>query len=506
MKIKLSPFLAALLLSAAAFGLLYVGPDTVAAASLAAGDPFLLGLGAFGMGTYSVTGEPIGEGIKLSQIPKLMQDIHDMENLHPNRSYTRDWRVLKGQLIESAQEITEKAEASSRNFTAQEEKQTSGLISAARRVEIEVMRSQEKDEKDRAELAAFFDSKFGGPAMSGCETWLDAAGKPVPVLRPADKLENHFRNDSGLTFGGFVRAMIGANSDAKYLKALAEGSDSSGGYTVPSALLPQVIDAMRAQTVCIRAGARTIPLTTNKSSFARMDTDPTTTWHSENAADFPASDPTFSRVSFYTKTLICLVKMSRELAEDSLNIDSAINRAFGAAMALELDRVALVGDGASEPMGVANDTESNILDLGTNGAALSGFDNLIDANYQVQLDNGQDPTAAIMHPRTFRDYAKMKDGQGLPLQRPQAIRDLPFLSTTKIPIDTDHGTAENTSRIFLGHYPSMVFGIRTALRIEVLKELYAENFQYGLLAYLRADVVTERGQNFCVIKGILPSS
>jgi hypothetical protein len=40
------------------------------------------------------------------------------------------------------------------------------------------------------------------------------------------------------------------------------------------------------------------------------------------------------------------------------------------------------------------------------------------------------------------------------------------------------------------------------LRIEFLRERYADNLQFGFLAYLRADVAVKHAASFCSIVGI----
>ena len=75
--------------------------------------------------------------------------------------------------------------------------------------------------------------------------------------------------------------------------------------------------------------------------------------------------------------------------------------AFAQATALEVDRVALLGSGsAPEPTGISNVTGVGEVDMGTNGAAITDYDEILDALQEIQDANAQDPTAAIMAPRT----------------------------------------------------------------------------------------------------------
>ena len=87
-----------------------------------------------------------------------------------------------------------------------------------------------------------------------------------------------------------------------------------------------------------------------------------------------ASDPTFERVMLEAKSLMGLVRVSRELLEDSVNVSSILEYAFTKGMALEFDRAALYGSGSSnQPTGVALTDGINSVSMGTNGAALVGL-------------------------------------------------------------------------------------------------------------------------------------
>ena len=72
------------------------------------------------------------------------------------------------------------------------------------------------------------------------------------------------------------------------------------------------------------------------------------------------------------------MKISRELLEDSINIGDILTGALANALALELDRVALLGSGtAPEPRGIFNTSGILSQSQGDNGAALTGFGPLV---------------------------------------------------------------------------------------------------------------------------------
>ena len=50
----------------------------------------------------------------------------------------------------------------------------------------------------------------------------------------------------------------------------------------------------------------------------------------------------------------------------------------------------------------------------------------------------------------------------------------------------------------------MIVGIRHNTIVEVLRERYADNFQFGFLAHTRVDVQVEHPESFAMISGISP--
>lgn len=337
----------------------------------------------------------------------------------------------------------------------------------------------------------------------------DAEGRKIPLLSKEHRMADFFGAKGGhesFTAGEFLRSMIlGPGNNQELRAALAEGTDSAGGYTVPDIVMAQLIDKMRAASHVISAGAITVPLTSDKTTIARIETDPTPGWRGENDS-VSESEPTFSGVQFLPKSLAVLVKVSRELLEDSVNINTALEMALTAAMAQEADRVCLFGSGSgNEPTGLVNVSGVNVHAMADNGAALTNWAPLL-ATVQLLADNNApDPTAAIMAPRTRFTLAGLVDTLGQPLRRPDLLEKLPLLSTTKVPVTEVQGTSGAVcSSVITGDFKQLFIGARTALRIEVLKERFADNLQYAFLAHLRMDVALAHSKAFAVLKGIKP--
>lgn len=326
------------------------------------------------------------------------------------------------------------------------------------------------------------------------------------VLGKKDRMASaHGRSVGNFGFGEYVSAMVTGTNSPEIRAALTEGTDSAGGYTVPDHLMGQLIDAMRAKTVTIQAGALTVPLKTEKTTIARLDSDPQAGWRLESGA-VAESDPTFGAVTFQARSLACIVKVSRELLEDSINIDSALMQAFAGAMGGELDRVALFGSGlAPEPRGLFNTEGISVVEMGDNGAALTGYGKLLDAIYELENANASPASAWVMAPRTSRVLNGLTDTTGQPLNAPKAVSDIPRLVSTVMPVNQTQGTANNASSIILGDFSQLLIGVRTQLRIEVLREAFASTMEYAFLAHLRADIAVAQPKAFAAVKGVIPA-
>lgn len=64
---------------------------------------------------------------------------------------------------------------------------------------------------------------------------------------------------------------------------------------------------------------------------------------------------------------------------------------------------------------------------------------------------------------------------------------------------------ENPSRkstIFVSNFNHLLIGVRSAIGVDVLRERFADNHQYGLVAHMRFDVAVEHAQAFHTITGV----
>jgi HK97 family phage major capsid protein len=274
-------------------------------------------------------------------------------------------------------------------------------------------------------------------------------------------------------------------------------AEPGGGYLVPDLLSARIIDRLRAATVVIEAGAVTVPMGATTLAIPRITGDPTAAWHAESGTITP-SDVTVDQVKFTAKTLPFIVKVSRELSEDAPGLPEAIRRAIVGAAMVELNRVALRGDGtANSPTGIRNQSGVTLFAIGANGGALT-HDMLIDRVGDVTGANAQ-PNALIWTPRTATGVAKFKDTTNQYIPLPQPVAALEKFQTTVIPTNLTKGTGVNLTEVYVGDFRQLLIGMRMQLGIRPLFERYADTGEYAFSAWMRCDVQLEHGPAFSVV-------
>ena len=302
-----------------------------------------------------------------------------------------------------------------------------------------------------------------------------------------------------------MRAMVNGGANEVEQRALSEGSNSAGGYTVPAPLLTQFIDKLRAKSVVSQAGAQTVLLDSNVTSIARLAGDPTASWRLE-LGSVGTGDPTFEQVIFTAHSLGCLVRMSREMLADSINAQQMLEHALAQAIALEVDRACLFGTGvAPQPKGITLVPGIQTVSVGgANGGQMSNYAAILSSMQKLSEANAAPPTALVMAPRTKFGLAGLLDTTNQPLNAPAIIAKVPQLDTNSVPVNMTKGTAVNATKIIAGDFTQAMLGVRQSLMIEVAREKYLDTLEVAFVAHVRFDVQFAHPESFVIIDGIIP--
>ncbi|KWC24541.1 hypothetical protein WL48_27285 [Burkholderia ubonensis] len=314
-----------------------------------------------------------------------------------------------------------------------------------------------------------------------------AQASAINALGPAANIgiADFIRGAAGMSVGDDVRA------------ALSESVDKSGGYAVPNAIMPTILDAMVSQSAVLAAGASILPVGGAKTvTTVAVDALPVPAWRNENDP-IAKGGPTFRPVTATPRSLAFIVPISRELLADAVDMDRAVRQALAQAFAKEFDRAALVGSGASpEPLGLYG--MENVKKIQQIGAKFAYADML--AAYQDQLEaDAPAPTSIIMAPRTLTGLAGLVDSTGQPLNAPSLLDGVIRRPSNGVPTTLGDGTK---SLAFIGNFNTVQFVLREAFNIRMLSEVFAGTGQLAFLCHARVDVVAQYPDAITVIEGV----
>lgn len=328
------------------------------------------------------------------------------------------------------------------------------------------------------------------------------------VLRNSKDFERHYEGrqsgDDDFTITDFLRGVGNLNTVPEVKNALSTGTDSAGGFAVPSRLMPGILSAMAPVSSLMQAGVGIVALEDGAKTFstAAMNTIPTAAWRLEAGA-VATSDPVFRAVTAAPKSLSFGFRLSRELLADGQNLTEALYTVIAQSFAKELDRAGLRGTGTNpEPRGILNTTGIQSVTNGANGASLTNYSNFFSGVQSLLNANAPMPKAAIMSPRSLVKLGGLVDTTNQPLKTPSMLEGVKLIATSQIPDNLTVGTSTDCSEIYLADFSNMYFAMRESVSVQLLNELYAGTGEIGFIAHVRADVVLTYPAAFSVVTGV----
>ena len=364
------------------------------------------------------------------------------------------------------------------------------------------------------------DASFGGATRAeGIEWRNQETGARIPVAFANkgsfhDQLQEAFPERGGLgggtkaSLGEFMRGVAGMRITETVRNSLLIGTDAAGGFTLPSYLQLQMLEAMVPVSSLLTAGAGIAKLDPGAKNYriAAIRTIPTASWRLESGS-LVVSEPVFGAVDITPRSLSFIFKISRELLNDSTNLDHALFNAIAQAFAKELDRAGLRGSGtAPEIRGILNTTGIQSVANGAAGASLAttAYANFISGMQAILAADGPMPTAAIMSPRSLTTLAGLLDTTNQPRQQPKILDNTKFIATSQIPNNLTVGASTDCSEIYLGDFSSVIYFMREGVSVQLLKETFAETGEIGFACHTRVDVAVTYPAALAVVTGVRP--
>lgn len=298
-----------------------------------------------------------------------------------------------------------------------------------------------------------------------------------------------------------VRGML--NGDGAVIKALSEGTDSAGGYLVPTEFKAEVVKGLEKPGT-IRNLVRVFPVGSDVGEMPTIAGNVTVQWGAENTT-ITASDPTFGTLTWNINRLDGLNKSSRELFSDSaINLGDLLVMLFTEAFLREDRNIFITGSGSGEPTGLQN--ASGLTAYAQSGGSFAG-DDVVDI-YHSLPSQYRSNAVWFMHDDVKALVSKLKDSTGkyllsdLENGEPPRLKGRPVFENEYIPVNLGVGTDE--SLIFLGDPMWYYLFDREMMGVEVSNvagTAFADH-QTWIKVFQRFDAKVALGEAFVKATGI----
>jgi HK97 family phage major capsid protein len=287
---------------------------------------------------------------------------------------------------------------------------------------------------------------------------------------------------------------------------LSGNLNSSGNYAEQTTVADQIAQAVRAQSHVLALGAQLVPGGVGKIQFPVAESGTQTHWIAEAFGIDPATtDPVFSARTVFPHSMVTSCQYSRQLLTQArADLDLYVIADLGRAIAAEVDRVAILGSGMQEPLGLLNTAAVPVVALGTNGANPVA-DNLAQMEETVGLAN-LTPTGWLTTPSIRRRLRKTTSITSTYASAPLwsddaggAVMAYPARTSTNVPSTLTKGTSTNCHAIIHGDWTQLIV---TTWNHEILVDPF-QNKKQGMITttvYTELDLVVLRpaGFVFCV--------
>ena len=284
----------------------------------------------------------------------------------------------------------------------------------------------------------------------------------------------------------FWNQMRGRETPEVY-NALQVGELSEGGYTVPDEFDRQLIDGLQDENI-MRGLVHIIRTGSGEHKIPIVASHGTGSWVEEEQ-QIPESDDAFSQVTLTAHKFATMIRISRELLNDSaFDLAAYIAHEFVRRAGAAEEQAMLTGDGSHKPIGLLHDTLGAQVGVTTASSIAITADELIDM--QHSLKSGYRRKACwIMNDATISAIRKLKDGNSQYIWQPGIKEGAPDMLFNQKVLMSNYMPLIGTGNkvILYGDYSYYWLAEREGRTLERLNELYAVTDQVGFKMTERLD-------------------
>lgn len=278
------------------------------------------------------------------------------------------------------------------------------------------------------------------------------------------------------------------------------------------------IEILRNKMLVMEMGAKVLTGLVGNVAIPKQLTAAAAYWVSEGT-DVTESEGTFGQVAMAPKTVGARSQMTRTMMmQGTPDIEMLVRSDLAQVLALAIDAAAISGLGSSgQPKGILNQSGIGSVAMGTNGAALSNLDPLIDLETAVATANADlGALGYLTNAKQIGVLKKLKATTGESLWNgfeaaigagvPGEINGYKVGRTNQVPANLTKGTASGTcSAILFGNFADLVIG-QWGPGVEILANPYGAGFNSGgvdIRALASVDVAVRNAASFAAITDAL---
>jgi HK97 family phage major capsid protein len=228
-------------------------------------------------------------------------------------------------------------------------------------------------------------------------------------------------------------------------------------------LFDQFIDLIRNRLVIQAMGCRMLTDLVGNFTIPKQSGAATASWIAESAAVTP-TDSTIAQIALSPKTIAASTQISRKfILQSGLDAEAFVRNDLAAVIALEIDRAALNGSGASnQPLGILQNSSCPTVAIGTNGGAAT-YANLLSLEQNVSGDRSDIQSVGFV--TSARGRASLKGTprvSGYPsflMGDDGSVLGYRSIVSNQIPSNLTKGSGTNLTALIMGIWSDLIIGM-----------------------------------------------
>lgn len=300
------------------------------------------------------------------------------------------------------------------------------------------------------------------------------------------------RDPNGVFVPFEVLASVAGNAE-KRANIQTAGVAADGGYLIATEIdYGNMVALLRNQSHVMTLGARMITGLMGDLSIPRQLTGATAYWLSETG-QITASKATFGQIAMKPRRLAAAVPYSKQLIlQTGLGVEAFVREDILAAFGTELDRVAINGAGAAEPLGVLNLASGDKATAVTFGAAptwakVVSFETNVETANALGLPGSR--YAYLTTPGVkgaWKTTSKVANTAVFLWENGDIVNGYPARSTNQVP----------SNKVVFGDFSQVIYGEWTGNDLTVDPYTLADQNQVRVIIQKHVDMVIRQGKAF----------